>query len=257
MKEPARLRLTVAGAAPAWARGPGRPSSSYLVELGAQALLLDLGQGSLGSLWAFRDPSTLEGIVVSHMHPDHHVDLVPLRHLLRYGMGTPRRVPLWAPQLLRERYDAFMGEPDFLGAAFDGGEVRPGTFLVGPFRVEARPVLHSLNSHAYRVSITADATAPGLVYSGDCASWRDLVPLVRPGDTLLSEAFWGVEESDPGAMHMTADEAARVGVEGGAARLILTHIGEEHDPRAALVAAQARFPGEVQLAVPGLVVEVR
>jgi ribonuclease BN (tRNA processing enzyme) len=227
------------------------------VELGSQALLLDLGQGSLGSLWAFRDPSTLEGIVISHMHPDHHVDLVPLRHQLRWGMGTAKRVPLWAPQLLRERYDAFMGELDFLGAAFDGGEVRPGSFELGPFRVEARSVLHSLNSHAYRVSVASDPSAPGLVYSGDCASWRDLVPLVRPGDTLLSEAFWGVEEADPGAMHMTADDAARVGVEGGAARLIMTHIAEEHDPQAALVAARNRFGAEVQLATPGLIVEVR
>jgi ribonuclease BN (tRNA processing enzyme) len=172
-------------------------------------------------------------------------------------MGTPLRVPLWAPQLLRERYDAFMGELDFLGAAFDGGEVRPGSFELGPFQVEARPVLHSLNSHGYRVSIASDPSAPGLVYSGDCASWRDLLPLVRPGDTLLSEAFWGVEEADPGAMHMTADEAARAGVEGGAARLVMTHIGEEHDPQAALVAARHRFGAEVQLATPGLIVEVR
>lgn len=247
-----RLRLTIAGSAPAWARGPGRPSSSYLVQLGPDALLLDLGQGSLGSLWSFRDPSTLAGIVISHMHPDHHVDLVPLRHLLRYGMGEPRRVPLWAPALLRERYDAFMGEADFLAAAFDGGIVRAGSWTVGPFGVEARPVRHSLNSHAYRVTNAADPAAPGLVYSGDCATWTDLVPLVRPGDTLLSEAFWGVEVSEPGAMHMTADEAALVAVEGGAKRLIMTHIGEEHDPQAALIAAQARFPAEVLLATPGM-----
>ena len=106
---------------------------------------------------------------MSHLHPDHHVDLMALRHLLRYGMGEPRRVPLWGPAGLRERYDAFLGEPDFLDAAFDGGDVRAGAWRVGPFQVEARPVLHSLNSHGYRVSIAHDTGAPGLVYSGDCA----------------------------------------------------------------------------------------
>jgi len=251
-----RLQLTIAGAAPAWARGPGRPSSSYLVELGEDALLLDLGQGSLGSLWSYRDPSTLSGIVISHMHPDHHVDLVPLRHLLRYGMGDPRRVPLFAPAGLRGRYEAFMGELDFLGAAFDGDDLRPGVWMVGPFQVEARPVLHSLNSHGFRVSSAADPRAPGLVYSGDCARWEDLLALVRPGDTLLSEAFWGVEEPDPGAMHMTADEAARAAVGGGAVRLIMTHVGEEVDHEAAVLAARARFPGDVMLAVPGMHVSV-
>ena len=249
---PDRLRLTVIGAAPAWARGPGRPSSSYLVELGDAGLLLDLGQGSLGSLWAVRDPSTLSGIVISHLHPDHHVDLVALRHLLRYGMGDPRRVQLFAPAELRARYDAFLGELDFLGAAFDGDIVRAGAWMVGPFQVEARPVLHALDSHAYRVSIGADPGAPGLVYSGDCADWSGLVPLLHPGDTLLSEAFWGTEEPDPGAMHLTADEAAWAALGGGAGRLVITHIAEEHDPVAALHAAQARFPGEVLLAVPGL-----
>ena len=141
MTDTDRLRLTIAGAAPAWARGPGRPSSSYLVRLGPEAMLLDLGQGSLGSLWQFRDPSTLAGIVVSHMHPDHHVDLVALRHLLRYGMGEPRRVPLWAPAGMRERYEAFMGEPEFLDAAFDGGEVHAGGWMVGhPERVAVQRV---------------------------------------------------------------------------------------------------------------------
>lgn len=252
----ARLRLTVVGCAPAWARRPGHPSSSYLVELGDGGLLLDLGQGSLGALWAARDPATLDGVVISHLHPDHHVDLVGLRHLLRFGMAEPRRLPLWAPAGLRERYDGFLGELDFLGAAFDGGEVHPGAWLVGPFQVEARPVLHALNSHGYRVSIPGDRAAPGLVYSGDCARWEDLLPLIRPGDTLLSEAFWGTDEADPGAMHLTADEAALAALTGRAGRLVLTHVAEEADPVAALRAAQARFPGEVLLAEPGLVLQI-
>jgi ribonuclease BN (tRNA processing enzyme) len=254
-QDPTRLRLTVVGAAPAWARGPGRPSSCYLVEVDGAAVVLDLGQGSLGSLWAFRDPSSVSAIVISHLHPDHHVDLVALRHLLRYGMGRPRRVALFAPPELRERYDAFLGEPGFLEASFDCEAVR-ACWPVGPLLVEARPVRHALASHAYRVSIAADPVAPGLVYSGDCADWADLVPLLRPGDTLLSEAFWGVELPDPGAMHLTADDAARAAVAGGAERLVLTHIGEEHDPGAALAAARARFPGEVLLAAPGLRVAI-
>jgi ribonuclease BN (tRNA processing enzyme) len=253
---PGRLRLTIVGSAPAWARGPGRPSSCYLVELDGAGLVLDLGQGSLGALWAHRDPATLDGIVISHLHPDHHVDLVALRHLLRYGMPRPTRLSLWAPGGLRERYDAFLGEPDFLAAAFDGGEVTGQTWETGPFRIASAPVLHAHNSHAYRVSPAADPTAAGLVYSGDCARWKDLVPLLREGDTLLSEAFWGAGNGEAGAMHLTAVEAASAALEGGAKRLVLTHIGEEADPDAAVAVAQARFPGEVLRATPGLRLEV-
>lgn len=251
-----QLRLTIVGSAPAWARGPGRPSSCYLVELDGAGMLLDLGQGSLGALWAYRDPSTLAGIAISHLHPDHHVDLVALRHLLRYGMGRPARLTLWAPSGLRERYDAFLGEPGFLAAAFDGGEVSGQTWEMGPFRVASAPVLHARNSHAYRVSPATDPDAPGLVYSGDCARWQDLVPLVRSGDTLLSEAFWGAGSGAPDAMHLTARDAASAAREGGAARLVLTHIGEEADPDAALSAARSGFPREVLRATPGLQLEV-
>lgn len=251
-----RLQLTIVGSAPAWARGPGRPSSCYLVELGDEGMLLDLGQGSLGALWRYRDPSTLTAIAISHLHPDHHVDLVALRHLLRYGMGRPRRVALWAPVGLRERYDAFLGEPDFLAASFDGGEVQGQAWDAGPFRITSAPVLHAQNSHAYRVSKASDPAGPGLVYSGDCARWQDLLALIHPGDTLLCEAFWGAGSGDAGAMHLTAADAAAAAETGRAARLVLTHVGEEADPDAALATAGRGFAREVQLAVPGLGVEI-
>jgi ribonuclease BN (tRNA processing enzyme) len=247
-----RLSLTVVGAAAAWARGPGRPSSCYLVELEGEAIVLDLGQGALGALFAWRDPASVRAIAISHLHPDHHVDLVALRHLLRYGMSPPHRLALLAPGQIAARYDAFLGEPGFLEESFDVVPVTEGTRRLGPFLLEARPVRHALASHGYRVSPAASPGAPGLVYSGDCADWRDLVPLVRPGDTLLSEAFWGTETPDPGAAHLTADEAARAAVDGGAWRLVLTHIGAEHDPDAALAAARVRFPRAVLLAQPGL-----
>ena len=77
-----------------------------MLEIGEQAMLLDLGQGSLGSLFPHRDPSTLTAVVVSHMHGDHHVDLIPLRNLLFYHYGEPQRIGLHLPAGLRERYDA-------------------------------------------------------------------------------------------------------------------------------------------------------
>jgi len=250
------LRLTVIGCAPAWVRGPGQPSSCYLVEGAGSAIVLDLGQGALGPLHAVRDPLTLDAIAISHLHPDHHVDLVALRHLLRWGTLPPARLALLAPPLIAERYDAFLGEGGFLGASFDIATVTAGTRTIGGLAVTAGPVRHAAGSHGYRVARADAPDAPGLVYSGDCGAWEDLLPLLRPGDTLLTEAFWGAEPADPGAAHLTADDAARAAVAGGAARLVLTHLGVEHDPAAALAAARARFPGPTMLAHPGLVVTV-
>lgn len=249
------LKFTVLGSAPAWSERPGRPSSSYMLEIGGDAVVLDLGQGSLGSLFPHRDPATITAVVISHMHGDHHVDLIPLRNLLYYHYGEPRSIGLHLPAGLRKRYDAFMGEDGFLDH-MAGEDVIEGVREIGPFAVQAHPVTHSENSHAFRVTDGADADGPGLVYSGDCGRADDLLPLIQEGDTLLCEAFWSTREPIPSANHLNAAQAADVARRAGAADLILTHILESYDPQAALRAASAIFPGSVQLAEPELVVNV-
>ena len=249
------LKLTVLGSSAAWSERPGRPSSCYLVEHGDDALILDLGQGSLGSLFPHRDPATVTAVVISHMHGDHHVDLIPLRNLLYYHYGEPQSIGLHVPDELRRRYDAFTGEAGFLDILV-GPELVEGTRQIGPFILQAHPVTHSEQSYAFRVTDVGDPKGPGLVYSGDCGRADDLLPVIREGDTVLCEAFWSTREPIASANHLTAEQAADVARRGGAAHLVLTHILESHDPQAAFDAAQALFPGSVQLAEPELVIEI-
>lgn len=250
------LTLTVLGSSAAWSERPCHPSSSYLLELDGQALVLDLGQGSLSALFTHRDPSSVAAIAVSHMHGDHHVDLIPLRNLLYYGYDDgPRSIGLHAPDELRRRYDGFLGEEGFLDILV-GPELVEGIREIGPFVLQAHPVTHSLHSYAFRVTSQSDPGAPGLVYSGDCGRADDLLPLIRPGDTVLCEAFWSTLEPIPEANHLTAAQAADVAERGGAASLILTHILDAHDPQAALETAAGIFSGSVQLAEPGLVAHI-
>lgn len=247
------MRLTVVGCAPAWTTRGSDPSSSYLVEEGGTAIVLDMGQGALGALAAIRPPESIAALFISHLHPDHHADLVPLRHYLRYGLGAPASVELHGPAELRTRYDAFLGETGFLDG-LPGADLRPGSLSIGDLTVEAREVTHALNSHAFR--ITAKSGGRGLVYSGDCGRAADLRPLIVAGDTLLCEAFWGMSEAEEGAQHLTAADAAWVARDGGAARLILTHIPDAHDPLASVRSAARSFDGEVLLARPGLHIDI-
>lgn len=249
------LKLTVLGSSAAWSEGPGRPSSCYMLETGDEAILLDMGQGSLGSLFPHRDPSTVRAVVVSHMHGDHHVDLIPLRNLLYYHYGEPRSIGLHVPPGLRGRYDLFMGEEGFLDF-MEGEDVTAGVRQIGPFSLEAQPVTHAENSHAFRVTDSADPVGPGLVYSGDCGRADDLLPLIHEGDTLLCEAFWSTREPIPSANHLDAMQAADVARRGGASHLILTHILESYDPGAALRVADEIFPGTVRLAEPEMTVRI-
>ena len=254
------LRLTVIGPGPAYTRRRGRTSSCYLVRGGGSAVVLDMGHGSFAALGAVLDPRTLDAIFISHLHPDHHIDLVPMRHYLKFGCTMAAKVPLHAPDGIRARYDALNDEPGFLDP-LAGPPLVAGMLRIGALTVEARRVTHTDSSYAFRVTLADDAGGghddrPGLVYSGDCGRAADLLALVRPGDTLLSEAAWGANPAIEEVEHLTAADAATVARDGGAARLILTHILDDSRPIAALHIARTVYSGPVELAAPGMEVVV-
>ncbi len=148
------MELIVLGAGPAYTDRPGAASAAYLVRDGDAALLLDLGQGAFPNLAQAWEPSRLLAVLVSHLHPDHFVDLVPLRHYLRYQFRPPRRVAVMGPAGLADRLDGLLGEAGFAAAELDITELRaasprPG---IGPFRLEAQVVPHMAESYAFRVS---------------------------------------------------------------------------------------------------------
>ena len=248
------MELIVIGAGPAYTDRRGAAAASYLVLAGDAAILLDLGQGAFPNLASTIEPSGLAAVVVSHLHPDHFIDLVPLRHYLRYEFAPPRRVRLLGPAGLGDRLDALHGHPGFAAVALDVEALAQGAQRIGPFEVEARLVTHHGESYALRVSVAGSAGAPsgpGLVYSGDCGRAADLVPLIRPGDTLLSEASFGAGQVPAGAEHLTAADAGRAATDGHAARLLLTHIQIGYSRAEALAAAQSAFSGPVQFVTEG------
>lgn len=246
------MRLTVVGCAPAWSKTPGRSSSAYLVTHGSTAVMLDLGQGSFSETWRYASFADVAAVAISHMHADHNVDLIPLRHWAKFenrGYGPA----LYGPAALRARIGDFQADPDFL-ADLHGETNAPRTFAIGDLRIEAAPVTHIPDSWAFRVS--AAGAGAGLVYSGDCAVADDLLPLVRTGDTLLCEAAFGSGESEA-RIHLTAAEAAGVAARGNASRLILTHIQDGRSESDARTAAEQVFGRDVGVARPGLEMDIR
>jgi ribonuclease BN (tRNA processing enzyme) len=249
------MELIVIGAGPAYTDRRGATAASYLLLAEGAALLLDLGQGSFPSLASTIEPSGLTAIFVSHLHPDHFIDLVPLRHYLRFEFNPPRRLAVFGPAGLGDRIDALQAHAGFAAEALDVAPLVAGTQRIGPFEVEARLVTHTEESYAFRVSVAGSgagaAAGPGLVYSGDCGRADDLVPLIRPGDTVLAEASFGAGAVPAGAAHLDAAAAAQAASAGHAARLLLTHIQMGFDRVEALAAAQSAFSGPTHLVTEG------
>ena len=245
------MKLTIVGSASAWTRRPGHASSCYLVEEGERAIVLDLGQGAFSEMSRYRDPANLDAVLASHLHPDHFVDLVPLRHYLKYEAEQTRRLEIHGPAELPARLDALFAEPGFL-ASIRVVALEPGMRSVAQFTIEAQHVTHIPDSYAFRVSTNG---GPGLVYSGDCGVANDLLPLIQPGDVVLCEAAYGAGPAqDP--IHLNAAAAATVATRAGASRLLLTHLHDRADHAAAVDVASEIFGREVAVAEPGLQIDI-
>ncbi len=236
------------GAGPAYTNRPGAAGSAYLLRHEDRNIVLDLGHGVFPRLAGELDPEDLLAVAVSHLHPDHFIDLVPLRHYLFYECRPARRVTVHAPAALEARLDALMGEPGFARSALDILPLRGGTLEVGPFALEASLVTHTDESYGFRV---ATGDGPGLVYSGDCGRADDLRGLVRPGDTLLCEVSFGPGPVPEGALHLDAPAVAGLARDARAGRVLLTHLQMGFDAGETERAVRAAFDGDVRFVWPG------
>ncbi|MDQ2785309.1 MAG: MBL fold metallo-hydrolase [Chloroflexota bacterium] len=266
------LRLTVIGCSAASPR-PGGACSSYLVTHGAVNVLLDCGPGALSFLRQEINPRNLDAIVISHLHADHTLDLVPLAYGLKYGplIGDehgPRaeRVALFVPpggkDFLNGLADALegSGRASEFWASFAIAEYDPdGTFVVGSpagadhaddLNFHFAPTKHYIPCWAIKITPTGDDPHPVLVYGADSAPVESLTRFAHGADVLILEATLNTPETPAPVGHMTSRQAAEVATNAGDVNhLLLTHYWGNILPEKMIAEARAAFDGPVSVAV--------
>lgn len=241
------VRLTVLGSCGGWPEA-GRASSGFLVESDAFRLVLDLGFATLPRLLARCPRGAVDAVVVTHGHPDHCVDLQGLFRARHFQAAGAAPIPLYCPAGVVERITALEPSED-LRQVFDVRAL-PGTYRVGPFRLEARLLPHHVPNAGVRL------TAPGvsLAYTGDSGPTDALAELGAGVDLYVMEA---THQGEPVSPHlMTARGAGRWAARADARRLMLTHFWPGSDRAVSLAQARETFGGPVIAAVEDLVVDL-
>src|SRR5688572_2337905 len=152
------MRLTVLGKSPSW-QDAGGACSGYLIEENGTTVLLDCGNGVFAKLRERIDYIDLDAVVISHLHADHFLDLVPYSYALTYaprqqpvpvdrwpGTEHPARPQLHVPPGGQEAFRRIVGvwgNHDLIENAFRMREYEPTDELeIGPFRIGFKAVPH-------------------------------------------------------------------------------------------------------------------
>ncbi|MGH3831582.1 MAG: MBL fold metallo-hydrolase [Pseudonocardiaceae bacterium] len=255
------MRLTVLGCSGSVPAAES-PASGYLLRAAAASVVLDLGNGTFGALQRYLDPFTLDGLFLSHLHPDHCADVSALTVYRRYHPYPPQcaALPLYGPPDVAER---------LLAAYAPNAEERSGTDLsdvydfrdlrscsetarIGPFEVCATRVEHTCEAYALRISHAGRA----LVYSGDTGPCPRLAELAAGADVLLAEASWPDRPGNPPGVHLSGRQAGEAALAARVGRLLITHVPPWTDAEQVLTEAKAAFSGPTELVRPGTHYEI-
>jgi ribonuclease BN (tRNA processing enzyme) len=226
--------------------------SGLLLEAGAQRLLFDIGPGTLGRLrLAGVDCAQIDHLLLTHLHPDHTLDLATLLIVFNYAPNAERQVPfpIIGCRGVEDFYDRMVElYPEVAPSLFElkFHEVREDEFMIGALRIRSAPTGHTAESVGYRV----EDGKRTVVYSGDAAAKGQLARLAEGADLLISECSFpsGWETED----HLNADTLGEIAQQAGVKALVVVHayppalavdlIGQIHQ----------RYSGQVQLGVDGL-----
>ncbi len=237
--------------------GPDEASHEASDDVRTASVVVDLGSGALGPLQRYVDLASLDAVLVSHLHPDHFSDLCGLYVARRYDPAGParRRLPVRGPATtlarLTEAYgDDGAGKMEHVYDVTSWVDGAPVT--VGPFTVVARRVDHPVEAYGMRVEHGGRV----LAYSGDTDRCDALVDLALGADVLLAEASFQEGRDDARGVHLTGRRAGEVAAAAGARALVLTHLPPWTDSAVVLAEAKSAYDGPVEVAFPGLVVDL-
>ena len=233
------MKVTVLGCCGSYP-GPGGACSGYLVQGGGVNLWLDAGAGTLANLQRHIGIDEIDGLLLTHAHPDHWVDFLPWHNVVRY-LRKRSGVPVWSTRRTRDLAEAVNGD---LTHAVDWTVIDETSHVeLGGLRCSFSRTDHGPETLAVRVDERAGGT---LAYSADTGNGWKLSSLGPGIDAALVEATFTTEE-EGSFQHLSARQAGRQASDAGVGHLLLTHLPPGVDPERQTADARSTFAGPVDV----------
>jgi ribonuclease BN (tRNA processing enzyme) len=202
--------------------------SGYLVEKNGHKVLLDMGSGVLANLQKITDISSVDFVILSHLHFDHMSDMLVLRYMLqlknmKMDVYLPKEPKKVSDILICDEFNLiFINEKTVIKR--DG------------FHICFHKTTHPVENYAIKVD--------GIfVYSGDISEPDDLVDFAYGVEMLLCDsALLRIQKGNRKLPHLSADECGILAAKAKVRKLLLTHFSPEADKAAILKEAAREFP---------------
>jgi ribonuclease BN (tRNA processing enzyme) len=228
--------------------GPGGACSGYLVATGATRVWMDCGPGTLAHLQEHVALADLSGIVVSHAHPDHWVELAVTLNAFRFYIGRSG-VPLFTTVETMARLEAMKGVP--VAETFDFRPITDGS----QFDLDGLSYTCALTDHPVEtLSMRVEAGGRSFAYSADTGPGWDLTSLPAV-DVALIEATMRADQSGM-APHLTTTEAGERARAAGVGRLVITHLPPGADAEASREETAVAYGADVEVATTHLRIDI-
>jgi ribonuclease BN (tRNA processing enzyme) len=239
------LEVTVLGAAGSFLDpAVGAPCSGFLLRTDNSSLLLDCGYGVLVNAYKYIDLAALDGVFLSHIHPDHCADIFNLNGYLRQ-YAAAGSIDVLCPEQAKPLLDSYV---ERWAPSLRWTTVTPQSHCqVGEFLLRFSQTVHGPPTLACQVQ----AGRATVIYTADTGPGWSPDAFAPDPDLLICDAAY----LDPGQgppVHLTAQQAGTLARYCRARTLLLTHMRSGADRDRAEKDARAEFDGSVALAAPGL-----
>ena len=226
--------------------------AGLIIVANGQRILLDIGPGTLSRLYqAGITYDQIDHLFLTHLHPDHTLDLATLFQAFNYASEQPRTKPFsiigcrGSDRFIHRMFKLF---PDIDPLSFPLviHQVFRSQFFINGLKIKIAPTGHTPESVAYRI----EDSEHSLVYSGDASPHGELAQLAKNAELLISEcsfpAGWETED------HLNADTVGIIAKQAQVKSLMVTHF---YPPSLAVdLVGQIRnhYDGKIQMAFDGL-----